>query len=132
MRNNYEYTKALAQWAVERDVRFVYASSAATYGALEESLSDDSRSAYAAPAEHVRLLEATLRPLRAAQRHERDRIVGLKYFNVFGPNEDHKGEMRSIVSQGLRANQRERSVKLFQELSARVRATASNGATSSM
>ena len=41
MRNNYEYTKHLARWSLERDVRFLYASSAATYGALEEGLSDE-------------------------------------------------------------------------------------------
>ncbi|MBV8117758.1 MAG: NAD-dependent epimerase/dehydratase family protein, partial [Candidatus Eremiobacteraeota bacterium] len=41
MRNNYEYTKNVARWAVASDVRFVYASSAATYGAREHDLSDE-------------------------------------------------------------------------------------------
>ncbi len=73
-RNNYEYTKHLAAWALERDIRFVYASSAATYGALEENLSDASRPAHAAAAEYVRLFEASLRSLRGAQRFRRQRL----------------------------------------------------------
>src|SRR5262245_42423607 len=94
--NNFGLTKTLADWACRRDIRFVYASSAATYGALEGDLSED-----------VEL--TTLRPLNmygyskhlfdlyASRRGYFDRIVGLKYFNVFGPNEDHKGDMRSMV-----------------------------------
>jgi ADP-L-glycero-D-manno-heptose 6-epimerase len=111
-RNNYEYTKSLAHWAVEHDVRFVYASSAATYGRLEENLSD-------------RADLHTLRPLNMygyskhlfdlyAQRTGLDkRICGIKYFNVFGPNEDHKGDMRSIVHKAYEQIQTNGSVKLF-------------------
>ncbi len=96
LRNNYQYTKRLAHWALQAHVRFVYASSAATYGALESTVSDE-----------MDLLQ--LRPLNGyayskhlfdlyAQRTGIDgRICGLKYFNVFGPNEEHKGEMRSLV-----------------------------------
>jgi ADP-L-glycero-D-manno-heptose 6-epimerase len=112
MRNNYEYTKNLARWAQESAERFVYASSAATYGALEDDLSD-------------RADLRTLRPLNMyayskqlfdlyAQRVGLDRsICGVKYFNVFGPNEDHKGEMRSIVQKAYEQIQRSGSVKLF-------------------
>lgn len=112
LRNNYEYTKRLALWAVEHDARFVYASSAATYGALEAELSDETE------------LEA-LRPLNAyayskqlfdlyAQRTGLDqRICGLKYFNIFGPNEDHKGEMRSIVQKAFEQIRERGSVRLF-------------------
>src|SRR5262249_31602315 len=96
VRNNFEYTKTLAAWALRHDRRFLYASSAATYGALESGLSDS-----------VDL--TTLRPLNmygyskhlfdrhAAHHGYLDRIVGVKYFNVFGPNEHHKGEMQSMV-----------------------------------
>jgi ADP-L-glycero-D-manno-heptose 6-epimerase len=100
VRNNYEFTKALAAAALERGIRFVYASSAATYGALETGLDE------------LRPLE-TLRPLNmyayskqlfdryAAQHGFLERIVGIKYFNVFGPNEAHKGDMRSVVSKAF-------------------------------
>ena len=112
LRNNYEYTKRLARWAVEQEARFVYASSAATYGGLEAELSDE-----------VDL--HTLRPLNAyayskhlfdlyATRTGLDqRICGLKYFNVFGPNEDHKGEMRSIVQKAYEQIRESGSVRLF-------------------
>lgn len=112
VRNNYEYTKHLALWAVENQARFVYASSAATYGALEAELSDEAD------------LEA-LRPLNAyayskqlfdlyAQRTGLDtKICGLKYFNIFGPNEDHKGEMRSIVQKAFEQIRERGSVRLF-------------------
>jgi len=98
MENNYGYTKRLAQWALARGIRFVYASSAATYGDGAQGMDDGSG--------HL----DTLRPLNAygyskhffdqhAKRHGwLDRIAGIKYFNVFGPNEGHKGEMRSLVA----------------------------------
>lgn len=112
LRNNYGYTKALAEWSAALDTRFVYASSAATYGALEEDLSDacDLR---------------TLRPLNAyafskhlfdlyARRTGLDaRCCGIKYFNVFGPNEEHKGEMRSVVLKAYEQLRETGSVKLF-------------------
>ncbi len=112
MRNNYEYTKHLAQWAIEHDVRFVYASSAATYGGLERNLRDDSE------------LDA-LRPLNmyAYSKHRfdlfardngwLDKITGLKYFNVFGPNEQHKGEMRSLVDKAFHQIQETGTIRLF-------------------
>lgn len=96
IRNNFEYSKAMAQFALVGDRRFLYASSAATYGCLEESVSES------IPLE-------TLRPLNMygyskhlfdcwAERAEiLPLITGLKYFNIFGPNEYHKGDMRSVV-----------------------------------
>lgn len=96
IRNNFEFTKTLANWAVDKGARFVYASSAATYGAREDDFREE-------------LPLNSLRPLNMYgyskhlfdQYAERagvlDRIVGLKYFNVFGPNENHKGDMRSVV-----------------------------------
>lgn len=97
-KNNYEYSRTLAEWALAVGVRFVYASSAATYGDGSAGMDDSD------PAQ----LEC-LRPLNLYGQSKQwmdlyawregwlDRIVGLKYFNVFGPNENHKGEMRSLV-----------------------------------
>jgi ADP-L-glycero-D-manno-heptose 6-epimerase len=100
LRNNTEYTRRLAEWAVARDVRFVYASSAATYGALEGTLRED------LPLDRLRPLNLyayskQLFDLYAARRGYADRVLGLKYFNVFGPNEAHKGDMRSVVSKAF-------------------------------
>jgi ADP-L-glycero-D-manno-heptose 6-epimerase len=100
LRTNYEYTKRLAARALARDLRFVYASSAATYGDLDRC--DDDRHDVTA-----------LRPLnmyayskqmfdRYAETHGfAKRIVGVKYFNVFGPNEAHKDGMRSMVAKAF-------------------------------
>jgi ADP-L-glycero-D-manno-heptose 6-epimerase len=113
MRNNFDYTKALAHWAVERGSRFVYASSAATYGALETGLRED-------------LPSGSLRPLNlygyvkhlfdqyAESAGLLDRTVGLKYFNIFGPNEDHKGEMRSVVHKAFHQIRETGKLQLFQ------------------
>jgi len=97
-KNNFEYTRELARWAIARNVRFVYASSAATYGDGSLGMDDGDL-------ERMKLLRP-LNPygnskqmfdLFALQNGWLDRIVGLKYFNVFGPNEYHKGDMRSVV-----------------------------------
>ena len=98
LRNNYQYTRVLCNWALGNEVRFVYASSAATYGDGRHGYRDDDA------------VTTTLQPLNMygyskhmfdlwALKHALfERIVGLKYFNVFGPHEDHKGDMRSMVS----------------------------------
>ncbi len=112
MRNNYEYTKTLAEAALARGIRFVYASSAATYGALEHGLSEA-------------LPPASLRPLNmyAYSKHLFDlyaertgmlrQAAGLKYFNVYGPNEAHKGDMRSVVAKAYDQIAASGSVRLF-------------------
>lgn len=99
--NNFEYTRYLAQFCLKKDVRFIYASSAATYGAGENGYSDDES-----------LLE-TLNPLNlygaskqwfdlwAKEQGVLNKIVGLKYFNVFGPNEYHKEDMQSMIRKGF-------------------------------
>jgi ADP-L-glycero-D-manno-heptose 6-epimerase len=104
VRNNFEYTRELATWATSTGVRFIYASSAATYGAGEAGMSDgddDSRSL------------SRLRPLNmygyskhlfdawAARKNMLGSIAGLKYFNIYGPNEAHKGSMRSLVAKAV-------------------------------
>ncbi len=113
MRNNFEFTKILAQWSVATDVRFVYASSAATYGAREDDFRED-------------LPLGSLRPLNmyGYSKHLFDQyaagsgllnyIVGLKYFNVFGPNEDHKGDMRSVVHKAFHQIRETGKLELFQ------------------
>jgi ADP-L-glycero-D-manno-heptose 6-epimerase len=112
IRNNYEYTKMLAHFALANESRFVYASSAATYGSRERDLN-----------ESIPLAE--LRPLNmygyskhlfdsyAAREGILSEITGLKYFNVFGPNEGHKGDMRSVVSKAFREIEQNGRVSLF-------------------
>lgn len=96
--NNYEFSRTLAEWSLGAGVRFVYASSAATYGDGSAGMDDsDPREL-----EHLRPLNLygqskQWMDLHAWREGWFDRIVGLKYFNVFGPNENHKGDMRSVV-----------------------------------
>ena len=111
--NNYEYSKRLALWCLRKDIRFVYASSAATYGDGAQGMDDKD--------ERI----SRLRPLNMygyskqlfdhyAQRHGfLDKVVGLKYFNIFGPNEGHKGDMRSVVHKAFGQIRDSGEVKLF-------------------
>jgi ADP-L-glycero-D-manno-heptose 6-epimerase len=96
--NNYEYSRQLAEWALREGVRLVYASSAATYGDGSAGMDDTD------PRQMERLRPLNLygqsklwMDLHAWRQGWFDRIVGLKYFNVYGPNENHKGDMRSVV-----------------------------------
>lgn len=113
MRNNFEYTKVLAEWAVSSGVRFVYASSAATYGKREDDFRED------LPLDGLRPLNMYgyskhLFDQYAEQSGLLQHIVGLKYFNVFGPNEDHKGEMRSVVHKAFHQIRDAGKLELFQ------------------
>jgi ADP-L-glycero-D-manno-heptose 6-epimerase len=113
MGNNYRFTRDLAEWAVKRRLRFVYASSAATYGDGSAGMDDDEEKLH------------RLRPLNgyafskhrfdvyAKQRGILDSLVGLKYFNVFGPNEGHKKEMRSLVRKAFEQVQQTGKIQLF-------------------
>jgi ADP-L-glycero-D-manno-heptose 6-epimerase len=113
LRNNTQYTRVLANWCMAHEVRFVYASSAATYGdgALGYSDADD--------------VTPQLKPLNMygyskqlfdlwALKHGLfENIVGLKYFNVYGPYEDHKGDMRSVVHKSFEQVRDTGIVRLF-------------------
>lgn len=105
LRTNYTLSRDLWDWCAIRDARFIYASSAATYGdGLDGFEDDDSLPAL-----------ASLRPLNAygyskmlfdqyaARQSDRGQSpsqwAGLKFFNVYGPNEGHKGTMKSVVAQ---------------------------------
>jgi ADP-L-glycero-D-manno-heptose 6-epimerase len=110
--NNYNYTKMLAEWALQRGIRFVYASSAATYGALEGRVTEDCDLPSLRPL-NMYGYSKHLFDLHAARRGYLDRIAGLKYFNVFGPNENHKGDMRSVVHKAFHQIQESGKVRLF-------------------
>lgn len=103
--NNFKLSLALWDWCAEHDVPLIYASSAATYGDGAQGFDDDP---------DPRAL-AELRPLNPYgwSKHLFDRVViervrrgdkrppqwaGLKFFNVYGPNEGHKGSMKSVVA----------------------------------
>jgi len=111
MDNNFTYSKLLLRFALERGIPFVYASSAAVYGA-ERSFAE---------------VPANERPLNvygysklAFDQHVRrvaadaaGTVVGLRYFNVYGPNERHKGRMASMVYQLFRQLEETGTARLF-------------------
>jgi len=112
-KNNFEYTRDLAIFALETDARFIYASSAATYGNGDQGYSDD----------ESRLEKLQPLNLYGHSKHQFDlwardqgwlsRIVGVKYFNVFGPNENHKEDMRSMVLKGYLQARESGCIRLF-------------------
>ncbi len=96
MEVNYDYSKALLHFCIARGIPFIYASSAATYGGRNDNFIEDRR--FEQPLnvygyskflfdEYVRRLLPTTN----------SQIVGLKYFNVYGPREQHKGSMASVA-----------------------------------
>lgn len=113
MTNNYEYTKKLANYAVKNGIRFIYASSAATYGDGSKGFLDvDSECPGLRPL-NMYGYSKNLFDIRALKKGYFDKIVGIKYFNVFGPNEYHKGDMRSVVHKAYYQILSEGKVSLF-------------------
>ena len=113
VRNNYEFTKDLCAWALANRTRFVYASSAATYGDGAAGMSDDESQLEKLRPLNMYGYSKHLFDLHAWRGGFLKKIVGLKYFNVFGPNEDHKGDMRSVVHKSFAQVKTEGVIRLF-------------------
>ena len=113
MENNYGYTQKLALWALKNKAQFIYASSGATYGDGNQGYSDSNKTT------------PKLKPLNAYGYSKQifdiwlldngyDKIfTGFKFFNVFGPNEYHKGDMKSLVAKSYPDILRGKGMKLF-------------------
>jgi ADP-L-glycero-D-manno-heptose 6-epimerase len=113
IKNNYEYSKLLAQWATADNIRFIYASSAATYGDGSAGFSDDVEKIDKLRPLNMYGYSKHLFDLWARRAGLSEKIVGLKYFNVFGPNEYHKGDMRSFVVKAFEQINATGKVRLF-------------------
>lgn len=113
MENNFRYTQKLAQIALKHEIRFIYASSAATYGDGSQGFSDDIDHLEELRPLNLYGFSKHLFDLWAKEQGILDQIVGLKYFNVFGPNENHKGHMASMVYKMLPKVTNEGIVHLF-------------------
>ena len=111
--NNFLYSCHMAQWSLSKGARFIYASSAATYGDGTAGYTDN-------PA-----IIKHLRPLNlyglSKQKFDEwildqqmiDKVVGLKFFNVFGPNEYHKADMRSVIAKAYERVMKDGKIALF-------------------
>ena len=96
MDNNYTYSKELLHWSLEKHIPFVYASSGAVYGATRECVEDPRCEAPLNVYAYSKLqFDRYVRRLPAPA----STVVGLRYFNVYGPNERFKGKMSSMVHQ---------------------------------
>lgn len=113
IKNNYEYTKLLAQWATDADIRFIYASSAATYGDGSAGFSDDEGRIESLRPLNMYGYSKHLFDLWARRAGLLERVVGLKFFNVFGPNEYHKGNMCSFIVKAFEQVRDGGTVRLF-------------------
>ena len=112
-KNNSEYTERIARWAIQNKAYLCYASSAATYGDGKLGFSDDDK------------LTPSLRPLNPYGQSKLDldswvlknklekEITGFRFFNVYGPNEYHKGHMRSMAQKGFEQIRDSGKLRLF-------------------
>lgn len=112
-RNNSEYSERLATWCLKNNAYLCYASSAATYGDGALGFSDDDK------------LTPHLKPLNPYGQSKLDfdnwvlqhgyekKITGFRFFNVYGPNEYHKGAMRSLAHKGFEQIMSTGKLKLF-------------------
>jgi ADP-L-glycero-D-manno-heptose 6-epimerase len=111
--NNFSYTRTMSAWALKSSIRFIYASSAATYGNGSQGFSDD----------HAKI--PGLKPINmygyskqvfdgwALKQKLESKMAGIKFFNVFGPNEYHKGDMTSVIFKAFHQIRQTGKVRLF-------------------
>ena len=111
--NNYLYSKELAKFCLDKNIRFIYASSAATYGDGSLGFDDDESKLETFRPLNMYGYSKQMFDLWAKRNKVFDKIVGLKYFNVYGPNEYHKGDMRSVVHKAFDQVRSAGKVKLF-------------------
>jgi len=113
LNNNYLYTKTLAEFCLNNSIRFIYASSAATYGDGSLGFDDDESKCNSLRPLNMYGYSKSMFDIWAVNHYALKKIVGLKYFNVFGPNEYHKGDMRSVVNKAFEQLRDTGKVKLF-------------------
>lgn len=112
--NNTHYTTELCDWSIERHARFIYASSAATFGDAAGGFDDDPARLESLVPLNMYGFSKHLFDLHAARTGLLQHVVGLKFYNVFGPNEYHKGDMMSVVAKAHRQIRQTGVLELFQ------------------
>ena len=110
---NFLYTVDLARFALKNKTRFIYASSAATYGDGSLGFSDDEQKMESLHPLNFYGWSKQYFDIWAKRQGLLEGIAGLKYFNVYGPNEYHKGDMRSFVIKAYEQIKETGKVRLF-------------------
>jgi len=111
--NNFEYTKRLAIWCLAKKKRFVYASSAATYGDGRFGYSTDPKTTEKILPLNMYGYSKQLFDIWALRAKVLPKMVGIKFFNIYGPNEYHKGDMRSVVAKAYEQIKKDGVIHLF-------------------
>lgn len=111
METNYDYSKLLLHYAVSKNISFIYASSAAIYGLSHDSTVHGNNEKPLNVYGYSKLLFDQY--VRRYFSNSKSQIVGLRYFNVYGPREQHKGTMASTIFHFNRQLQTGDCVKLF-------------------
>ncbi len=111
--NNYKYTKTLAEYCLANNIRFIYASSAATYGDGSTGFDDDKTACDSLRPLNMYGYSKNMFDIWALNNNAFKDIVGIKYFNVYGPNEYHKADMRSVAHKAFEQIRDTGKVKLF-------------------
>ena len=113
MENNYRYTRVLAEWSMKKKARFIYASSGATYGDGTMGFNDNGETTLKLKPLNAYGYSKQIFDLWLLQNHHQNKVAGIKFFNVFGPNEYHKGDMKSLVCKAYYQIQEIGKIRLF-------------------
>lgn len=117
LKNNYDYSKILCSNAISNNIRFIYASSAATYGDGKSGYSDEEDKLHYLFPLNPYGYSKHLFDLWAKRNGYLKKIAGLKFFNVFGPNEYHKKDMRSVANKCFHQIKQTGKARLFRTTS---------------
>lgn len=113
LENNYHYSRFLLEYSLKNNIRFITASSAATYGDGENGFSDDDSLINKLTPLNMYGYSKQMLDEYIVNNNCQNKVVSLKFFNVFGPNEYHKGNMMSVVNKAYYQVKNTGKVKLF-------------------
>jgi ADP-L-glycero-D-manno-heptose 6-epimerase len=113
VKNNFKYSQAIASYCLDKHIRLIYASSAATYGDGQVGYCDGFENLEALRPLNMYGYSKQMFDLWAKRNNVFDEMVGLKFSNVYGPNEYHKNSMKSVALSAFEQIQQTGSVKLF-------------------
>lgn len=113
MKNNYEYSKDLLNWCIDNNILFVYASSASVYGTRDSNFKESRE--FESPLNMYAYSKFQFdQYARNKIAQGNNKIIGLRYFNVFGPRESHKGFMASTIFHFYNQLKESGSLRLFE------------------
>ena len=114
IQNNLHYSQEVCNYAVKAGIRLINASSAATYGAGAQGFSDEQSGLPCLRPLNMYGYSKHLFDLWTVREHLEQKIVSLKFFNVYGPNEYAKGNMASVIFHGFKQIQEKGKIGLFE------------------